>query len=309
MDKVPSLKKFEYNEQTDSYEKRIIYNNKVYRTIISNSTWDTKTRQKINYWFKINDNPINIVFPYGIIKYENNVNMEDVINNSCEFCGRKMKNLKNKRNHMSKCKHKDITKIDNTDTLYNIREPHGIINNNITNNNITNNITINNTVVQLCDFGKENQKWLTQDLLQLLFLDRKDAVKKLIKSKHFNEEFPENQNIRLDNKNNINKRLQVYSRGKWRLRETKPILNDTFFHMCDIVSDVFTIDEPLEDDDHHTEVIKRFQSTTKFQSVYNRLRKKWDTFNDSVKSDSKEFQEYWEYIKTLLLNKQLIEDQ
>lgn len=79
--------------------------------------------------------------------------------------------------------------------------------------------------------------------------------------------------------------------------------------MYDIVTDVFTIDEPLEDDDHHTEVIKSFQSTPKFQTLYNRLQRRWDTFHDVVRSDSKEFQEYWEYIKSLLLNKKLIEDQ
>ena len=206
---------------------------------------------------------------------------------------------------MKNCKHKDNVQTDNITELQNMREPHNITNNNITNNNIT----INNTLVQICDFGKENEKWLTKDLLQLLFLDRKDAVKKLIKSKHFNEAFPENQNIRLDNKNNLNKRLQVYSRGKWRVRETRPVLNDTFFDMCDIVNDVFTIEEPLEDDDHHTEVIKCFQSTPKFQELYTRLQKRWDSFNDVVRSDSNEFQEYWEYIKTLLLNKKLIEDQ
>lgn len=308
MNGIPSLKKFEYNDLTDSYEKRIIINNKVYRIIVLNKTWNSKSRQQIQYWFKIHNDPINNVFPYGVIQHENNVNATDVINNSCEHCGRKMKSLKNKRNHMKQCKHKDILHKIHAQTLQNNRETHGVTNKNIT-KNITNNITINNTVVQLCDFGKENQKWLTKDLLQLLYLDRKDAVKKLIKSKHFNEEFPENQNIRLDNKNNLNKRLQVYSRGKWRVRETRPVLNDTFFDMCDIVSDVFTIDEPLEDDDHHTEVIKRFQSTPKFQSLYNRLQDKWDSFNDVVKSDSKEFQEYWEYIKTLLLNKKLIEDQ
>ena len=140
-----------------------------------------------------------------------------------------------------------------------------------------------------------------------VYLDRKSAVKHLIRSKHFNDKFPENQNLRLDNKNNINRRLQVYSNGRWRVREAKPMIDLAFINTNEIISDLLNIedDDTSYDDDHQTQVIKEFQSTDKFRNMYNRLMRKWEDLGQCIEKEDTEFQEYWEYIKTLLLDHRL----
>jgi hypothetical protein len=302
---VPPLSRFKLNINTNRYERRLLNNEKVFTISIYKDNWNKKTSYNINYWLKKNKD-LTATFPYGIIKLEKTVNINDVVQNRCEYCGKKLKNFNTKTKHMEKCKHKDSKKENTHDelvTAHNVREP--VHNTNITNHNIT----VNNTYLQICDYGKENQEWLTKDLLSSVFLDRKTAVKNLIRNKHFNENFPENQNIRIDNKNNMNKRLQVFSRGKWRVRETKPVIDLAFINTHEIISDLLNIDEPPFDDDHQAQVIKEFQSTDKFQSMYSRLMRKWEDFGACLKEEDSEFQEYWEYIKTLLLDKKLLLDQ
>jgi hypothetical protein len=305
---VPSLKRFELNPYTQRYEKRFIINDKLYLITIPKEQWTRNLSKVITKW--LNDNAdIRCTFPYGIIKHQTNINIYDVKCNACEFCGKKLINIRTKRRHMEKCKFKDTNNIDNTQVteVENIREPVTKDRNitNITNNN---NITINN-YIQICDFGKENQEWLTQDVLKCLFLDRKTAVKHLIRSKHFNEKFPENKNIRLDTKSNINRRLQVYSNGRWRIREAKPVINSTFVNTHEIITDLLNVDDPPYDDDHQSQVIKDFQGTDKFQNKYNRLLRKWEDFGQCIQKEDTEFQEYWEYIKTLLLDQKLMMEQ
>jgi hypothetical protein len=303
---IPSLKKFELNTENNMYEKRFIISNKVYVCSITGTSWNQNTNKQVIKW--IHKHPdVKSTFPYGVLRNEIHINIDDVLDNCCEFCGKKLLSFKNKRKHMKICNHNsktDITKVEN------IREP-STKDSSITNITNNNNITINNnnTYVQICDYGNENQKWLTKDVLRCLFLDRKQAVKHLIRNRHFNDRFPENQNIRIDNKNNINKRLQVFSKGRWRVRDTKPVIDLAFINTHEIISDLLNVDEPSYDDDHQSQVIKEFQSTDKFQSMYNKLLKKWEDFGKCLEDDDKEFQEYWEYIKTLLLDRKLLLDQ
>ena len=301
---IPSLKRFEMNECNDRYEKRFIINEKLYRFSISKDKWNKNMSKNVSNWIKRHQN-MGCTFPYGYITKEDNVNINDVKENGCEYCGKIYISLKNKRTHMKSCKHKDhipekppgetsLTTVENTRVSH-----QTIINNN-------HNITINNNI-QICDFGNENQKWLTKDLLMCVYLDRKSAVKHLIRSKHFNDKFPENQNLRLDNKNNINRRLQVYSNGRWRVREAKPMIDLAFINTNEIISDLLNTedDDTSYDDDHQTQVIKEFQNTDKFRNMYNRLMRKWEDLGQCIEKEDTEFQEYWEYIKTLLLDHRL----
>lgn len=303
---IHSLKKFEINPSNERYEKRVIFDNSVYIVSVCKDKWSSSTRRSINRWLKNNTNIEGISFPYGYIYKCIHVSVRSVKENLCEFCSIKCKSIQTKRRHMKSCKHKDTIPErppdeTNITTLENTRVPHQtIINNN-------NNITINNNI-QICDFGNENQKWLTKDLLMCIYLDRRAAVKHLIRSKHFNDKFPENQNIRLDNKSNINRRLQVFSKGRWRVREAKPMIDLAFINTNEIISDLLNIeddDDTSYDDDHQTQVIRDFQSTDKFRNMYNRLLQKWENLGECIKKEDTEFQEYWEYIKTLLLDHRL----
>jgi len=100
---LPPLTRFELNNNNYTYQRRIIDNDKVYRVSIPLSRWNKNTSYHVNKWIKQNN--IECTFPYGNIQHETGTNTMDVILNACEYCGRKMKNLKNKRNHMINCKH------------------------------------------------------------------------------------------------------------------------------------------------------------------------------------------------------------
>lgn len=304
---IPSLTRFELNTNINRYEKRVIIRNIVYTISISKDNWNRNMSNSVSKWIKTHTN-MGCTFPYGYIKKEDSINVNDVKENGCEFCGKIYSTFKNKRRHMKSCKHKDNIpekppEETSITTLENTIIPHQTI---INNNN--NNITIHNNI-QICDFGNEKQEWLTKELLNSVFLDRKLAVKQLIRNRHFNSNFPENQNIRIDNKNNINKRLQVFSKGKWRVRETKPVIDLAFINTHEIISDLLNVDEAPFDDDYQSRVIKEFQGTDRFQSMYSRLLRKWEDFGSCLKEENPEFQEYWEYIKTLLLDKKLLLDQ
>lgn len=310
---IPSHKRFDLNPETNRYERRYIVNDDVYLISVSPDKWNNKSKHQISRWLKTH-NHMSSVFPYGFIIKNNKVKSHVILENECEFCGLKLKSFLYKKRHMKICKHKeDVPEIPPD----NIRE-QAITNTGTTGN--TTNITINNTInnnIQICDFGSENEKWLTKELLHCMFSsDRKRAVKALLRNKHFNDKFPENKNIRIDNKNNMNKRLQVFSKGKWRVRETKPILDSTFIDTHDMICDVLNMDDvnvqtddDNEDEEYRSKIIKEFQSTERFQKTYSTIIRKWEDFGESIADEGPEFQEYWEYIKTMLLDQNLIADQ
>ena len=123
-----------------------------------------------------------------LIKHESKCNGVDIL--TCPKCMISFCSRKSKSNHIKRdnCKAKSIIHA----RVPNIQN----IDNSITNNNnITNNITNN--------FGNERIDYLTYDNLQEIF--RKginNSIPYLIKEKHFNPNFPENNNIKANKKNN-----------------------------------------------------------------------------------------------------------
>ena len=106
---IPSLKKFEFNSISDRYEKRIIYNDHIYKISISNKKWNECNRRSINRWLKTHKNLSSVTFPYGYIVHEKDINIQDVLNNGCEFCGKKCSDFKGKRRHMKSCRYSNIS--------------------------------------------------------------------------------------------------------------------------------------------------------------------------------------------------------
>ena len=104
---VPSLKKFELNNNNNRYEKRIIYDEHVYIVSVSKNNWSSSSRRSINRWLKDNKNIEGIIFPYGYIYKCTNVSVRNVRENLCEFCSIKCKTIQIKRRHMKTCKHKN----------------------------------------------------------------------------------------------------------------------------------------------------------------------------------------------------------
>ena len=105
--------------------------------------------------------------------------------------------------------------------------------------NVTNNT---NNIIVVNNYGKENTDYLTVDKIKKL-LDRPyDSVQELIKMLHFNEEHPENHNVKITNKKEPY--ALVWNDPIWELRKKKTVVKDLVdkgYMMIDTTHD--TIDE------------------------------------------------------------------
>ena len=93
---------------------------------------------------------------------------------------------------------------------------------NITNTNCGNTQTNNQTNVQLNNFGSENLDMLTDKYMRRMIIYPYSAIPKMIKKIHFNDKFPENQNIRMLNKKD--NKLQIRNNNKWEYVNKKEAL-------------------------------------------------------------------------------------
>ncbi len=133
----------------------------------------------------------------NLIAHESKCKGIDIL--TCPKCMKSFSSRQNKYHHIQKntCKARSIVHA-RVPNIQNITNDNSITNN-ITNNDnsITNNITIVN------NFGSERIDYLTFDNLQEIF--RKginNSIPLLIKEKHFNPIFPENNTIKPNKKNN-----------------------------------------------------------------------------------------------------------
>ena len=140
----------------------------------------------------------------------------------CSYCGNSYSKNSHMRRHEKTCKIKKENEnekdkkieelIKNQEEMKEIvekllLEKSNTITNNNTNNtnnstnnshNTTNNMT-NNIIIH--NYGDEDTKYITSDyILNLLKYKPAKAIPELIKHTHFNEEHPENQNIKITNK-------------------------------------------------------------------------------------------------------------
>ena len=129
---------------------------------------------------------------------------------TCPRCMISFTNRHNKARHMKKnnCEPRSIihartpnpqnieTQNNNIDTQNNIENQYNT-NNNTTNNNTTNNITNN---ININNYGKERLDYVTYDKMLLMFKKFYTCPSLLTKEIHFNNNFPENNNIQYENK-------------------------------------------------------------------------------------------------------------
>jgi|688.fasta_scaffold02753_41 hypothetical protein len=124
------------------------------------------------------------------------------------FSSRFCKSSHMKRNN---CKAKSLIHYNN-DNNYNI------INNNIVNNNI---VIINNNIV-INNYGSERKDYITfEDIMNILLKSGNNIVPKYIEFKHFNDNFPENKNIKYE-KNN---RCLIREKGEWKYTNIEQLSN------------------------------------------------------------------------------------
>ena len=90
-------------------------------------------------------------------------------------------------------------------------------------NNITHHTT--NNIININNYGDENTKYITNDyILKLLKNKPAKAIPELIKYTHFNEDHPENQNIKITNKKEPY--VKVRKNDKWELQDKEETISD-----------------------------------------------------------------------------------
>ena len=142
-------------------------------------------------------------------------------------------------------------------------------NTNITNNNTNNSHNTTNNIININNYGDEDTKYITSDyILKLLKNKPAKVIPELIKYTHFNNEHPENQNIKITNKKQPY--VKIRKNDKWELADRK----DT---ICDLI------------DQKHSEL-----NNTDFSLIADETFKKnelnrIERFNEKYMSDDKEF--------------------
>jgi hypothetical protein len=174
--------------------------------------------------------------------------------------------------------------------------------------NTTNqNILINNNI-QIRNLGDENPNWLTSNMLYQVITDVKRAIPQLMRQKHFNDDFPENKNIRIDNKRDINSILQVFEGGRWCVRDSKHTFYRVLVDIYDVLSDALTGD--ADDDDLMNEQVRTARRSERFLRKVEKIRPIWDEFEERIQSqDPSIMEELWHDLKVLLLDRQLAIEQ
>ena len=101
---------------------------------------------------------------------------------------------------------------------YNKENNNNIVINNIVNNN---NIVINNNII-INNYGSERIDYITfEDIMNILLKGGNNIVPRYIEFKHFNDNFPENKNIKYE-KNN---RCLIRENGEWKYTNIEQLSN------------------------------------------------------------------------------------
>jgi len=155
-------------------------------------------------------------------------NKEIELNKNCELCGKTFKYrqsmLRHTRLYCKKKKELDKEKNEKnelhkiiksqTKQINKLLEKNGKQINNTQNNNNSNN-TINNTI-HINNYGEENLEMLTDEFKERCITRPFYAIIDIIRKIHFNDDYPENKNMRIVNKRD--NKIQVLTDGKWQYR-------------------------------------------------------------------------------------------
>ena len=201
----------------------------------------------------------------------------------CEYCGKSFSRPDNLKRHQDyRCldkkkimeesffkdlyereiKERESTKEDHRRQLELLLDKVGTTN--ITNTNCGNTQTNNQTNVQLNNFGSENLDMLTDKYMRKMIIYPYSAIPKMIKKIHFNDKFPENQNIRMLNKKD--NKLQIRNNNKWEYVSKKEALES-------LISDKnYQLDKYYE------------ENRDTFESQY---QSRFDSFQDKIEENDK----------------------
>lgn len=209
-------------------------------------------------------------------------NLIETLNNTINMLVGEIKTLKEKVNEIDTIKQGMMERVKEIDTIKKeleiVKNSKEIINNidiikrelEIVKNRkeIINNIE----TINILAYGKEDVSFLTDKEIRKLVMAGYQSIPKYVEMVHCNDDKPENKNIYIPSKKNINK-VMVYNGSKWRLR-SDCVVEELYDRGIEFVEGYF--DELKEK--------KQIQPTAinRLQKVYNRMNKN----NDNMKKKS-----------------------
>ena len=216
---------------------------------------------------------------------QTNLENEEKTKHMCSYCKKCYSKNSHMRRHEKTCKHK--TAFENNIKIKKLEEENKKVLeqynklqetieklilekpevNTITNNNTNiNNTNSHNTInIHINNFGEENKRYITKDYISALLEKPFQAIPELIKYTHFNEEHPENHNLKITNKKDSY--MKVLKNNKWELVDKKTTISDLI-------------------DKQHSQLNSYDMDETKLnQTVFNRI----ETFNKKYIEDDKDF--------------------
>ena len=169
----------------------------------------------------------------------------------CSYCGKEFSRRDSLTRHLNRCKIKKENEIETNKiellekdkeelietveklliecsemkqllkNTANKSSQHSISNNH---HNTNSNNTIHNTI-NINNYGEENTKYITKQFIVDLLKNKPfKAIPELIKHTHFNDEHPENQNIKITNKKEPY--VKIMKDNKWELHDRKNTITD-----------------------------------------------------------------------------------
>lgn len=311
----------------NSYIKYIKVHDKMYRIMITSNEWErngaNKISDHISYWTHRMRKGKKPILKYG--NYEIMDNDCDS-NYKCSTCEREFVNRSSYKRHLKSHSHTttELQVLENSQTsieeLQNVRVPITQTNNMNSHNNTTNNIQINITAPR--EFNKENPKWLTQEVLLDAICDVTTAIPKLIKAKHFNDKYPENNNIRLGDRRDIKRRLKVFQDDRWTIEDRGDLTDKLMYGVYDILDEIFTffrregeegfhtnqyeMDEMDETELHNYKVLESLRRSENAGRIISRVLDKWKNLASKFgDKDDKLLEKINDRFDTILLDNEL----
>ena len=213
---------------------KIIYKLETVSNQQSNDTQTTLFQQEKTVFNSLTNNRQKQEKP-AFLKNDNRQKQEKPVSKKimCDFCNKTFTRKYGLTCHLKKCKNKNSEtqnilkkKDDEIQELKKIVEKLLIENkSNITNNiNNKDSFNTNNTII-INNYGDENTKYITSEyILNLLKNKPAKVIPELIKYTHFNNEHPENQNIKITNKKEPY--VKIMKNNKWELQNKEDTITD-----------------------------------------------------------------------------------
>lgn len=293
-----------------------------YKIMITKNTWErygaNKISDHISYWVHRMRKGKKPMLKYGNYEIITDENPKEY---KCTNCNKTFSTRSSYKRHLKSHTHTNQklqlmeTTTPDIEQLQNLRVP--FTQNNNQTNNTTNNIQINITTPR--EFSKENPRWLTQEVILDAIQNITTAIPKLIKAKHFNDKYPENNNIRLGDRRDIKKRLQVYQDERWTIEDRGDITNKLMYGVYDILDDIFNYfrgegeegfhtseDEMSETELHNYKVIESIRRSERAGRIISRVLDKWKNLAEKFgDKDDKLLEKINDRFDTILLDNEL----